>query len=129
MNNEKIEILENEIYYLKRLLEISENHRKKLEKKLEKETKEKHELYFKQPHLQHLQKLKKQWRESMNNATQYRRENVIGEGKRIIFFINNEISAEERARVVRKKGVETLMPDDVFKKFKKWIKQDNRFKK
>ena len=65
----------------------------------------------------------------MNNATQYRRENVIGEGKRIIFFINNELSADERARVVRKKGVETLMPDDIFKKFKEWIKQDNRFKK
>ena len=64
----------------------------------------------------------------MNNATEYRRENVIGDGKRINYFINNEISADERARVVRKKGVETLMPDDIFEKFKKWIKQDNRFK-
>jgi len=68
----------------------------------------------------------------MNNATQYRRENVIGEGKRIIYFLRHEITAEERARVITRQGHResgTLMPDDIFKKFKEWIKQDNRFKK
>jgi hypothetical protein len=64
----------------------------------------------------------------MNNATEYRSKNVIGQGKRINFFLRHEITAKERNRVIARKGLNTLMPDDVFKKFKKWILQDNRFK-
>ena len=67
----------------------------------------------------------------MNNATEYRRKNVIGTGKRINFFIRKVITADERARVITRQGhreAGTLMPDDVFSKFKEWITQDKRFR-
>lgn len=119
--------LKNEIYYLKRYLEIEKCKNKKLEQRLEDVTKEKNELYFKQPHLLHLQQLKQRHLNSMNNATEYRKLNVIGTGKRTNFFINHEITKDEKSRVVILHGSRTMMPDDIFEKFKKWIKEDKRY--
>ena len=68
----------------------------------------------------------------MHNITEYRKRHIIGQGKRVYYFIHNELTAEELQTVKVKRGrynSGTYLNDELFERFKKWLFQDNRFRK